>query len=105
MKTAIALLLALASAAAFSAPGAEAAAFKSCGSVRIDGAGKATYRVKGGVSCRAAKKVLRDAAITLCFDNQIPGWEKQWRALPNGGKALTLTKGAKAIKTNACSPK
>ena len=57
------------------------------------------------MSCRAAKKVLRDAGITLCFDNQIPGWKKEWRALPNGGTALMLTKGAKAIKTNACSPK
>ncbi len=102
MKTAFALLLALTSVAAFSAPGAEGAAFKSCGSVKIDDVGKATYRVKGGVSCRAAKKVLRDAAITLCFDNQIPGWKKEWRGLPNGGTALTLTKGAKAIKTNAC---
>ena len=54
------------------------------------------------MSCNAAKKVLRDAGITLCFDNQIPGWTKQWRALPDGGTALMLTKGAKAIKTNAC---
>ena len=104
MKTSIALLLALASAALISAPSAEAATFKSCGSFRVDGVGRATYKAKG-VSCRSAKKVLRDASITLCFDNQIPGWTKEWRALPNGGKALTLKKGAKAIKTNACSPK
>jgi hypothetical protein len=43
--------------------------------------------------------------LTHCFDNQIPGWKKEWRALPNGGRALTLKKRAEAIKTNACSPK
>lgn len=57
------------------------------------------------MSCRAAKKVLRDASLSLCFDNQIPGWTKEWRALPSGGKAVTLKKGAKAIKTTACSPR
>jgi hypothetical protein len=41
----------------------------------------------------------------LCFDNPIPGWRKEWQVLPNGGKALTLKKRAKAIKTNACSPR
>lgn len=101
MKTTFALLLVLAAAAALSAPGAEAASFKSCGSVQIDSVGKARVRAKV-VSCNAAKKVLRDAGITLCFDNQIPGWTKQWRALPDGGTALMLTKGAKAIKTDAC---
>jgi hypothetical protein len=49
--------------------------------------------------------VLRTASMTLCFDNQIPGWTKAWRALPGGGRALTLKKGAKAIKTDACSPR
>jgi hypothetical protein len=44
-------------------------------------------------------------AITLCFDNEIPGWRKEWRVLPSGGQALTLKKRAKAIKTNACSPR
>jgi hypothetical protein len=101
MKTSFALLLALASAATISAPSAEAASFKACGSFQVYG-GKAKYQAKG-VSCRAAKKVLRDASGTLCFDNQIPGWKKEWRALPSGGRALTLKKGAKAIKTNACS--
>ena len=104
MKTSIALLLALASAAAISAPSAEAALFKACGSFQVYDGGKAKYQAKG-VSCRAAKEVLVDASMTLCFDNQIPGWKKEWRALPSGGRALTLTKGAKAIKTNACSPK
>ena len=104
MKTSFALLLALASAVAIAAPTAEAASFKRCGSFQVDGGGKAKYQAKG-VSCRAAKKVLRDASISLCFDNQIPGWKKEWRALPSGGRALTLKKGAKAIKTNACSPK
>jgi hypothetical protein len=104
MKTSFALLLALASAAAISAPSAEAASFKSCGSFQVDGGGKAKYQAKG-VSCRAAKKVLRDASTSLCFDNPIPGWKKEWRALPSGGRALTLKKGAKAIKTNACSPR
>ena len=103
MKTTFVLLLVLA-AAALSAPGAEAASFKSCGSVQIDSVGKAGVRAKV-VSCKAARKVIRDAGITLCFDNQIPGWTKEWRPLANGGKALTLKKGAKAIKTNACSPK
>jgi hypothetical protein len=101
MKTFLAVLLALTPAAAISAPSAEAASFKPCGSFQVYG-GKANYQAKG-VSCRAAKKVLRDASMTLCFDNQIPGWKKEWRGLPNGGKALTLKKGAKAIKTNACS--
>jgi hypothetical protein len=104
MKTSFALLLALASAAAISAPSAEAASFKPCGSFQVYGGGKAKYQAKG-VSCRAAKKVLRDASMSLCFDNQIPGWRKEWRALPSGGKALTLKKAAKAIKTNACSPR
>ena len=104
MKTSFLLLLAIASAVAFSGPVAEAASFKSCGSFTSSGTGKAKYQAKG-VSCRRAKKVLRGAALTLCFDNQIPGWKKEWRALPNGGKALTLKKGAKAIKTNACSPR
>ena len=57
------------------------------------------------MSCRRAKKVLRDASVTLCFDNQILGWKKEWRPLAGGGKALTLKSGAKAIKTNACSPR
>ena len=104
MKTSFLLLLAIASALALSAPVAQAASFKACGSFKVDGVGKAKYKAKG-VACRTAKKVLRDASITLCFDNQIPGWKKEWRALANGGKALTLKKGAKAIKTNACSPK
>jgi hypothetical protein len=104
MKCSLALLLALATAAAFSAPGAQAASFKRCGSLQIAGLGKAKYQAKG-VSCRRAKKVLRDASVTLCFDNQIPGWKKEWRPLANGGRALTLKKGAKAIKTNACSPR
>ena len=104
MKTSLAVLLAVASAVAVAAPSAEAASFKRCGSFQVDGGGKATYRAKG-VSCRAAKKVLREAGMTLCFDNQITGWKKEWRALPSGGKALMLTKGAKAIKTNACSPR
>ncbi len=104
MKASFALLLALVSAAAISAPSAEAAAFKPCGSFQVYGGGKAKYQAKG-VSCRAAKKVLRNASISLCFDNQIPGWKKEWRALPSGGRALTLKKGAKAIRTNACSPK
>lgn len=104
MKTSFALLLALASAAAISAPSAEAVSFKPCGVFQVYGGGKAKYQAKG-VSCRAAKKVLRNASVSLCFDNQIPGWKKEWRALPSGGTALTLKKGAKAIKTNACSPK
>ena len=105
MKTSFLLLLAIASAVALCAPSiAHAAAFKSCGSFKVYGGGKAKYQAKG-VSCRSAKKVLRGASLTLCFDNQIPGWKKEWRALPNGGKALTLKKGAKAIKTNACSPR
>jgi hypothetical protein len=104
MKTSFLVLLALASTLALCAPAAHAASFKSCGSFKLDGGGRAKYQAKG-VACRKAKKVLRDASLTLCFDNQIPGWKKQWRALPNGGKALTLKKGAKAIKTNACSPK
>ena len=104
MKISLALLVVLASALLAAAPGAEAASFKACGSVRLDGMGKSTYKAKG-VTCRAAKQVLRDPGMTLCFDNQIPGWKKEWRALPDGGKALTLTKGAKAIRTNACSPK
>jgi hypothetical protein len=48
---------------------------------------------------------MASAEPQLCFDNQIPGWKKEWRALPGGGRALTLKKGAKAIKTNACSPR
>jgi hypothetical protein len=104
MKTSFALLLAVASIAAIPAPGAEAAAFKPCGSFKVSGGGKAKYQSKG-VSCRAAKKVLVGASMTLCFDNQIPSWRKEWRALPTGGRALTLKKGAKAIKTNACSPR
>lgn len=104
MKTSFLLVLAIASAVALSAPAAEAASLRSCGSFKLYGGGKAKYQAKG-VSCRAAKKVLRGASLTLCFDNQIPGWKKEWRALPNGGKALTLKKGAKAIKTNACSPR
>lgn len=104
VKTSFALLLALSSAAAISVPSAEAASFKPCGSFQSYGGGKAKYQAKG-VSCRAARKVLVDASLTLCFDNQIPGWKKEWRALPSGGKALTLKRGAKAIKTSACSPK
>jgi len=104
MKRSLAVLLAVASAAAISAPGAEAASFKRCGTFQTAGTGKATYQAKG-VSCRRAKKVLRNASMTLCFDNQIPGWKKEWRGLTNGGKALTLKNGAKAIKTNACSPR
>jgi hypothetical protein len=103
-KTSLALLLALLSAAAMSAPGAAAAEFKPCGSFPVYGGGKAKFQAKG-VTCRNAKKVLQDASLTLCFDNVIPGWRKEWRALPNGGKALTLKKRAKAIKTNACSPR
>lgn len=102
MRTLCALLLTLATAAAIFAPSAGAASFKPCGSFQVYGGGKAKYQAKG-VACRAAKKVLRDASISLCFDNQIPGWKKEWRALPSGGKALTLKKGSKAIKTNACS--
>jgi hypothetical protein len=102
MRTLCAILLTLATAAAIFAPSAGAASFKPCGSVQLDGTGKAKYRAKG-VSCRAAKKVLRDASLSLCFDNQIPGWKKEWRAGPGGTKTgLTLKKGAKAIKTNAC---
>jgi len=86
------------------APSAEATSFKPCGSFKVYGGGKANYQAKG-VSCRAAKKVLVGASMTLSFDNQIPGWKKEWRALPGGGRALTLKQGAKAIKTNACSPK
>ena len=104
MRRSLAILLAVASAAAISAPGAEAASFKRCGSLQIAGVGKAKYQAKG-VTCRRAKKVLRDASISLCFDNQIPGWKKEWRPLANGGKTLTLKKGAKAIRTNACSPR
>ena len=104
MKRSLALLLAVASAAAISAPGAEAASFKRCGTFQTAGTGKATYQAKG-VSCRRAKKVLRDASVTLCFDNPIPGWKKEWRPLANGGKAVTLKRGAKAIKANACSPR
>ena len=104
MKTSFALLLALVSAAVISAPSAEAATFKPCGSFQVYGGGKAKYQVKV-VTCRAAKRVLVGASMTLCFDNQVPGWTKVWRALPGGGRALTLKKGAKAIKTNACSPK
>ena len=104
MKTSLLVLLVVASVAALPTPIAGAASFKSCGSFKMDGGGKAKYQAKG-VSCRNAKKVLRGAGLTLCFDNQIPGWKKQWRALPDGGKALTLKKGAKAIKTNACSPR
>jgi hypothetical protein len=104
MKASFSLLLVLASAAAISAPSAEAASFKACGSFQVSGGARAKYQAKG-VSCRAAKKVLRNASVSLCFDNQIPGWKKEWRALPDGGRALTLKKGAKAIKTNACSPR
>lgn len=103
MRTLRALVLSLAAAAALSAPSAHAASFEPCGTFKIYGS-KAKYQAKG-VSCRAAKKVLVGASMTLCFDNQIAGWRKEWRALPNGGKALTLKKGAKAIKTNACSPR
>jgi hypothetical protein len=103
-KTSLALLLALVSAAALAAPGAGAATFKGCGKFTPYGGGKANFQVKN-VSCRTAKKVLQDASLTLCFDNVIPGWRKEWRALPNGGQALTLKKRAKAIKTNACSPR
>lgn len=78
--------------------------FKRCGSVQIDGTGKAKYRAKG-VSCRRAKQVLRGASLGLCFDNQIPGWKREWRPLASGGRALTLKRGAKAIKTDACSPR
>ena len=102
MRRSLAVLLAVAWVAAVSAPGAEAASFKRCGSLQIAGLGKAKYQAKG-VTCRRAKKVLRDASISLCFDNQIPGWKKEWRPLANGGKTLTLKKGAKAIRTNACS--
>jgi hypothetical protein len=104
MKHSLLCLLAIAAAALLSVPDAGAASFKRCGSFAGYGGAKASYQAKG-VTCRAAKKVLRTAGLTLCFDNQIPGWTKKWRALPNGGKALTLTKGAKAIKTNACSPR
>ena len=104
LKSPVVLLLTMALSLAVSAPGADAASFKRCGTFPVYGGGKARYQAKG-VSCRAAKKVLRSASLTLCFDNPIPGWKKQWRALPNGGRALTLTKGAKAIRTDACSPK
>jgi hypothetical protein len=104
MKTSLALLLALVAAAALSAPSAVAAEFKPCGSFEVYGGDRAKFQVKG-VKCRTARKVLTDASLALCFDNVIPGWRKEWRALPNGGKALTLKKRAKAIKTNACSPK
>src|SRR5689334_17020240 len=102
MKASFALVIALAAAVAFPAPG-QAASFKSCGTFQVAGSGKAKYQAKG-VSCRAAKRVLRGAGMTLCFDNAIPGWKKEWRGLYTGGRALTLKKGAKAIKTNACSP-
>jgi hypothetical protein len=104
MKTSFLVLLVIASSLTIAAPAASAASFKSCGSFKMDGGGKAKYQAKG-ISCRKAKSVLRGAGMTLCFDNQISGWKKQWRALPNGGKALTLKKSAKAIKTNACSPR
>jgi hypothetical protein len=44
MKTSLALLLTLASAAAMSAPTAEAASFKPCGSFQVYGGGKAKYQ-------------------------------------------------------------
>lgn len=102
MKTPLALVLALALAASIAGP-AQAATYKRCGSVSLEYMGKSKYQAKG-VSCAKAKTVLRGAGMTLCFDNQITGWTKVWRALPDGGKALTLKKGAKGIKTNACSP-
>lgn len=103
MRKTVALLFVLALTAAGGSP-AEAASFKRCGSFTHYAGVKAQYQAKN-ISCRAAKKVLRNAGMTLCFDNQIRGWKKVWRGLPNGGKALTLTRGAKAIKTNACSPR
>ena len=102
MKASVVAVLALTVALALPAPG-QAASFKSCGTFQAAGTGKARYQAKG-MSCRAAKRVLRGAGMTLCFDNAIPGWRKEWRALPSGGRALTLKKGDKAIKTNACSP-
>jgi hypothetical protein len=96
--------LAVTSLALIAAPSAGAATFKSCGSLTIPGTGKATYKAKG-LKCAAAKKVLQNAGLGLCFDNAIPGWKKEWRALPSGGRELTLKQGAKAIRTNACSPK
>ncbi|MBA2346761.1 MAG: hypothetical protein H0V81_00560 [Solirubrobacterales bacterium] len=103
MSRVLTLLFVLMVTAAVHAPGADAASFKRCGSFSSSGV-KATYQAKN-LSCLAAKKVLRSASTTLCFDNQIRGWKKVWRTLPNGGRALTLTRSAKAIKTNACSPK
>ena len=103
MKTPLAILLALALAVGIAGP-APAATYKRCGSVTIEGTGKAKVQAKG-VTCTKAKRVLRGAGMTLCFDNQITGWTKVWRALPDGGRALMLKRGAKGIKTNACSPK
>ena len=84
--------------AALPASGAEAASLRSCG--KYDGE---RYQAKN-LSCKAAKKVLAGAGLTLCFDNEIPGWRKVWKPLPSGGRALSLEKGAKVIKTSACSP-
>lgn len=104
MRTSLAALLVLAAAAALlAAPSAAgAASFKRCGTLKIQYLGTAKYAAKG-VSCRAAKKVLRTASTSLCFDNRIPGWKKEWHRLPDGRRALMLTKGAKAIKTDACA--
>jgi hypothetical protein len=103
MKTSLAIVLVAALAVGIAGP-AQAATYKRCGSVTLEGTGKAKYQAKG-VTCTKARKVLRGAGLTLCFDNQITGWTKVWRALPDGGRALTLKRGAKGIKTNACSPR
>lgn len=102
-RTRSSVLAVAAAAAALAAVPAEGLAAKRCGSFATLG-GKASYSAKQ-VSCKAAKRVLVNAGDTLCFDNQVPGWEKRWKALPGGGRALSLHKGAKVIKTNACSPR
>jgi hypothetical protein len=81
-------------------PGAHAASFKSCGTVNSVPGGPAKYSVKG-VTCKKARKILKRANFTLCFDNTIPNWEKVFTDVP-GGRMLTLKNGAKAIKTNGC---
>lgn len=94
------VLLAAGAAVLLSAAPAGAAAAKRCGTF-AGPVGKAKYSAKN-VSCKAARKVLTQDAMGLCFDNQVPGWKKEWRPTSSGGRTLTLRKGAKVIKTNAC---
>ena len=74
----------------------EAASFSKCGSVAVAGT-KLPFAVKGAVTCKKAKAVLKGAGAGLCFDNQVPGWKRS-----RDGKFSYLRKGAKVIRFKGC---